>query len=58
MFDPVIHLEVLGPKLCDRPVVEQPVTNVISAFETDRRTAYSMLAMESYSKVIQTPLAI
>jgi multidrug efflux pump subunit AcrA (membrane-fusion protein) len=44
MFDPMIHLEVLGPKLCDRPLaseadlqqyerpaVEQPVTSVISA---------------------------
>jgi hypothetical protein len=44
LFDPVIHLEVLGPKLCDRPLaseadlqqyerpaVEQPVTSVISA---------------------------
>jgi hypothetical protein len=44
LFDPVIHLEVLGPKLCDRPLaseadlqqyerpaVEQPMTSVISA---------------------------
>ena len=44
LFDPIIHLEVLGPKLCDRPLaseadlqyyqrpaVEQPVTNIIAA---------------------------
>lgn len=44
LFDPMIHLEVLGPKLCDRPLaseadlqlyerpaVEQPVMSVISA---------------------------